>query len=226
MTRLELLVALWEECGVSGSQPSTTINQTGLLSLLVNWNDRAWNEIQTKNEDWDWMRSSNILGDGMSFQTVNLQTDYPLGTGAGTCGVASSVFTTTRGIYDETPMKCINFDSWRDAFMLGAMRNAPTRPTVVAIGPDKSICLQPPTGAYTITGDYYVKASAMMFDDDEPVGLPPEYHMLIVYRAMMKFGRYDSAAEVLEGGRGEYANLLGSLESKQLPKITAVGAWV
>jgi hypothetical protein len=79
------------------------------------------------------MRSSNILGAGASFVTVAGQASYPLGTGAGTVGIAVDSFgkwdretfrcyTTTVGTNDEQFLDDIPFDVWRDAYMLGAMR--------------------------------------------------------------------------------------------------------
>jgi hypothetical protein len=71
---------------------------------------------------------------------------YPLGTGAGTVGIAVDSFgkwdrdtfrcyTTTVGTNDEQFLDEVPFDVWRDAYMLGAMRSVQTRPVVVAVGP-------------------------------------------------------------------------------------------
>ncbi len=236
MTRLELVQALHQECGVSGLAITSTINQTGENLRLVNWLDRAWNEIQTMYSDWNWMLASNILGSGMSFETVNLQTNYPLGTGAGTCGVEEEDFgswktdtfrcqTTSIGVLDEQIIAYREYDVWRDLYMIGATRTVAQRPTVFAVAPtDDSICLPPPTATYTITGDYFVKPSAMAADSDEPAGLPSQYHMMIVYRAMQKYGRYEASPEVVSGGRQEEGRLMSTLQIGYLPSFGTAGA--
>lgn len=235
MNRLSLAQRLQTECGVSGAL-TTTISQTGESSRLVNWVDQAWAEIQTEHDDWRWMRSSNMLGAGMSFATVAGQPSYPLGTGAGTCGVLATSFgkwvrdafrnyTTTVGVSNEMFLDQIPYDVWRDAYMFGAMRSVQTRPVAVAIGPDESICLGPPPNAlYTITGDYYVAPSVMAADLDVPTLLPVQYHMIIVYKAMMMYAGYEAASEVFQRGEQGYQLLLKQLEVIKMPTMTFAGS--
>ena len=235
MNFLQLVQRLQLECGVSGTV-TTAQNQIGSIGRLVTWIGQGWDELQTEHDDWEWMRSSNLLGAGVSFTTVAGQPSYPLGTGAGTCGVAVANFgkwakdsfrnyTTTVGVSNEMFLDDIPFDTWRDAYMLGAMRAVQTRPVAIAIGPDKSICLGPPPNSlYTITGDYYVAPSVMSADTDVPALLPAQFHMLIVYKAMMMYAGYESAPEVFQRGMQEYALGLAQLEAIQLPQITFAGS--
>lgn len=235
MNRLQLAQRLALECGVSGTL-STTIGQTGSLGRVVTWVDQGWNDLQTEHDDWNWMRSSNLLGSGMSFTTVAGQASYPLGTGAGTCGIPLTSFTkwdtetfrcyvTSAGTSNETFLDEIPFDTWRDSYMLGAMRTVQTRPVAVAIGPDQSICLGPPPNAlYTITGDYFSAPSIMAADTDTPTGLPAPYHMLIVYKGMMMYAGYEAAPEVFQRGASGYALMLAQLENINLPDISFSGA--
>jgi hypothetical protein len=235
VNRLTLCQSLMAEGGVSGTM-STTLNQTGELARVVNWIDAAWNDIQISHDDWDWMRSSNLLGAGASFATVAGQASYPLGAGAGTCGVALTVFgkwdeysfrnyTTAVGFTDEIQMQRIIYDYWRDGYMLGAQRSVQTRPVAVAIGPDKSVCIGPPSnGLYTVTGDYWTAPTVMEADDDEPTGLPAAYHMLIVYRALLKYGFYEAAPEVLQRAKTEHARMYSIIEGKYSPQMLTAGA--
>lgn len=235
MNRLALAQRLQIECGVSGTL-STTIGQTGSLGRLVNWIDAAWNDIQTEHEDWEFLRSSNLLGGGVSFTSVAGQASYPLGTGAGTVGLLATSFgtwdrysfrnyTTSVGTGNEMFLDPIPYDSWRDGYMLGAMRAVQTRPVAVAIGPDKSVCLGPPTAVgYTITGDYFTAPTAMATDTDSPTGLPAQFHMAIVYKAMMKYATYESAPEVMTGGQNGYNPLFNELEARYAPEVTTAPA--
>jgi hypothetical protein len=235
MNLLSLVQRLALECGVSGTIAST-VGLEGSQARLVTWVNQAWTEIQTKHDDWDFLRSSNILGLGASFTTVAGQSSYPLGTGAGTCGVPASGFgkwdtetfrdyTTTVGYRNETHLDWIPYDVWRNSYMFGAMRSVQTRPVAFSVGPDKSICLgPPPNDQYTITGDYFIAPTSMSSDTDTPTGLPERFHMLIVYGAMMMYAGYESAPEVWQRGSQQYRKVMSELEAQYVPEICFSGA--
>lgn len=236
MNFLQLVNRGITECGVSGGPLTTVAGATGSLGRIVNWIGDSFTEIQTERDDWNFMRSSNLLGLGASFVTVAGQASYPLGTGAGTVGILTDNFgkwdrdtfrcyTTTVGTNDEQFLDDISYDVWRDAYMLGANRTVQTRPCAVAVGPDQSVNVGPPSnGLYTIAADYFVAPSVMATDTDVPTGLPLRYHMLIVYRAMKKYGLYESASEVWSRGDAEYRLMFNQLEAARLPQIGFAGA--
>lgn len=235
MNFLALGQRLQMECGVSGTL-STMLGQVGSLGRLATWVNQAWTELQTERDDWDWMRSSNLLGAGISFVTVAGQASYPLGTGPGTCGLAAANFgkwdresfrnyTTSAGFQNEMFLDEIPFDTWRNSYMLGAMRAVQTRPVAIALGPDNSLCLGPPPNAlYTVTGDYWAAPSLMALDTDVPTGLPGQFHMLIVYKAMMLYGGYEAAPEVYQKGSAGWTTLLAQLQVNNSPEISFAGA--
>ena len=108
---------------------------------------------------------------------------------------------------------------------MGAMRNVTTRPMVVAVGPDQSICFGPPSdGLYTLSGDYYTAPTVMVADDDEPTGLPARYHMLIVYKTMIKYAGYESAPEVYSKGDMETKKMMSELEAARLTAASFAGS--
>jgi hypothetical protein len=215
----------------------TVVGASGSVGRIVNWVNDAWTDIQMDHDDWDWMRSSNILGAGVAFQTVAAappglgQASYPLGVGAGTVGVAVENFgkwdretfrnySTAVGFRNEMFMEEIPYDSWRNSYMLGAMRAVQTRPVAIAVGPDQSLCLgPPPNDQYTITADYFVAPSSMTVDADIPVGLPTRFHMLICYRTMMKYGGYESASEVYQRGKEENDGMYAQLQALRAPRM-------
>ena len=241
MTFLELARRACVECGVSTGAPinvtlPSVVGATGSVGRIVNWVNDAWTDIEMEHDDWGWMRSSALLGGGVSFQTVDGQTSYPLGVGPGTVGVIPDDFgkwdeqtfrnyTTSAGFSNENYLDIISFDAWRNGYMYGAMRMVRTRPVAIAIGPDQSLNLGPPPNAlYTVTGDYFVAPSEMVADTDVPVGLPRQFHMLIVYRAMMKYGQYESAQEVYTRGQEENAGMYSRLQLLRAPRVSFGGA--
>lgn len=236
-TCLDLCQRAAIECGVASNTAIATalptiIGATGSLGRVVNWVGDAWTDIQMDRDDWDWMRSSQILGNGVSFTTIAGQFSYPLGTGAGTVGVTAANFgkwdretfwsyTTANGFADEINLGEVPFDVWRATYMSNANRNVRTRPMAFAVGPDQSINLGPNVNAlYTVTGDYFVAPTEMTVDADIPTGLPLRFYMLIVYRAMIKYGEYEAAPEVVQRGTEENAGMYAQLLGARAPRIS------
>lgn len=242
-----------QECGVASGQAiatalPTVTGATGSLARIVNWVNDAWGDIQCDHDDWDWMRSSVLLGGGASFQTNAGKAVYPLGLssdfggdfGGDFSGDAIGIDPEAFGKWDRETFRCsstaanfrdemfldeIPFDAWRDGYMLGAMRSVQTRPIVIAVAPDQSLCLgPPPTDAYTITADYFVAPTEMVADTDVPTGLPTRFHMLIVYRVMQKYGSYEAATEVYQRGSEENAGMYAQLMAARAPRFTWGGS--
>lgn len=233
MTFLQLCQKLIQECGVSGSMV-TTASQVGEMARVVGWINDSWSEIQTTHDDWEFMRSSYLnQSAGTSFTTTAGQALYPLGNTVGTtCMVLPANFGTwdqysfrnfsTSNVLrsDEIFMSPITYDEWRDAYMYGALRQVKTRPVTVAIAPDKSVCVGPPSnGLYTIEGDYFLQPQSFVNDGDVPTGLQAQFHMLIVYKAMKKYAGYEAAPEVAARAEDEYNPLYRSLEGRYGPRI-------
>lgn len=244
MNFLQIVQRTAREAGVSGTI-ATAQNPTGEPQRVIDWVQSAWNDIQTIHDDWAWMRSSYILnwagdnsqqGSGMSFTSVAGQPVYTLGTAPGTCGVPVANFqkwvrdsfytyVTAPGFINEAQLDHIDFDVWRNLYMLGANRNVKTRPVAIAIGPDFSICLgPPPDDGYTITGDYFVAPTEMTLDADTPIGLPAAQHMIIAWKALLDYGGYEAASEVLERAQRHYDSMMSQLEAIRLPEVGFAGA--
>ena len=53
-----------------GSIPTSVVGQTGELARVVDWVQDAWNDIQTKHNTWQWMRSKftvNTVADQQAY---------------------------------------------------------------------------------------------------------------------------------------------------------------
>ena len=229
MNYLELCQRMRQECGISGTGPSTVVNQTGNLKRIVDWVNTAWIDIQTSHQDWDWMRTS------ASFPTVASQATYALGTGTGTVGVSVATFgkwdrdtfrnyDTSVGTDSEVFMGFVHYDTWRDVYFYGAQRTTTTRPVDMSITPAKAIALgPPPLAGYTITGDYFTAPLDMTADADIPA-LPAQFQMAIIYRAMMSYGAYEAAPEVYQRGELEFGKLMRRMTVDRIPETIWGGA--
>nr|BDD47846.1 hypothetical protein 19 [Burkholderiaceae bacterium] len=216
MNYLQLVNRARTECGVSGNNLTTTVNQTGENSRFTSWVSTAYVDIQTAREDWNFLRGN------FAFNTVAQQGNYT----ATDAGIASDFGNWKRDSFrcskdsnfvDEQLMAYMNFTEFRNLYRYGNMRTTFNRPVVVAFEPDKGLAFGPiPDIVYHINGEYYKKPIEFTSDDQEP-RIPDQYHMLIVYKAMQYYGGYESAPEVFSRGEFEFRRLMERLHIDQLP---------
>lgn len=225
MNFLQLAQRLSVECGVSGTGPSSTINQTGMNAKLVNWIQSAWLEIQGVHDQWAWMREP------FAFNTVAGTGDYAPATTTNTLtGDALSdlrfwhkdTFRCQKvsiGVQDEQWLVEWEYQVFRNTYRFNQQVNG--RPVVFAIKPNgKDVMLgQIPDDIYSVTGEYQYKPREMSGDTSEPEMPNDALHLLIVYKAMQSYGLFEAASEVLQRGQTEYSRLMNQLEREQLPEI-------
>ena len=239
LTFLDMLQRLHFETGTSGVSPSSVTGQTDQISRLVMWLSTAWVEIQSAHQDWDYLRAT------ATFATVAGQGVYT----RANCGITAGTFgkwipwtfrnyLTTAGITNETYMDMTEYDSWRNQYQYGALRNVQTRPFIVAVAPDKSLCVGPfPNALYTILGDYFIAPQPLLVDADTPTSvsasvgaggskgeIPTQWNMAIVYKAMMSYGTYESAPDTFKRGKDGYEEVIQQLDHDRIPQCRVGGA--
>ena len=229
MNYLQLCQTLRRKCRVSGTGPVSVIGQNEEYARLVAFINEAWQEIQLARSNWAWMRAS------MSFPTVAGQGGYTpaqlLATAAGYAdfgGWALDTFRaypTATGLVGEQGLEPISYDAWRDVYNFGANRTAQGAPTCFAVMPDQGVALgMVPLAGYTVSADYYKMATALAADADIPA-LPAQYHMAIVYKAMMFFGVSEAQAEIYDEGMSELKTMMSRITAQQQPEMALGGAW-
>lgn len=219
MNFLQLCARVASECGVSTTEPTSTSGQTGRLGQIVNWVNAAWMDLQQRRNDWRFMVGSFTVattsGDG-AYSTSD-------------CAISNfrdwrrdtlKIYLTSAGQETETYLRFMEYADWYDRYNTGAQSNS--YPIHFSVDHDNDILLGPkPDGIYTVSGEYMKAATELSGDDDEPE-LPTEWHMAIVYRAMMKYGRYAGASEVYTDGANEYKRMLREmLRTLRLPDEVA-----
>lgn len=217
MDKLALVRRLCSECGITDSGgPSTTLAQTGEYLRAVNWVDQANSDIQNTHSTYEFLRtefSGSISG------ATNEYTAAALGiTDFGTW--EKNDFRVYSAISDESIVCYVPWAEFRMHYMLGTARTQTGRPIVFTVKPDKKVRIFPvPDAAYTLVGEYFKAPIAMADDDDEPP-FPEQFHMGVVWRAMMFYGSYSSEADKYAMGKDEYKKVIRGLERDQLPPIT------
>lgn len=224
MNYLQLAQRLSSEVGASGTGPTSVIAQTGMNLRMVNWIASAWLEIQGLHNTWNWMREK------FEWETVANTGDYLPADITNT--LTGNQMTDLRYWYKDT-FRCqkksigIQDEQWLVEWEYYVFRNTyrfnvqvPSRPVVFAENPQgKAIMLGPyPDDVYIIRGEYQKKAWSLVNNDDEP-DIPEAYHMMIVYKAMISYGLFEAAGEVIQHGQDEYQRLLTQLEHEQLQEV-------
>lgn len=217
MTFLQLVQQLRQECGVPGTGPATCQGQTGEMRRLVDWVAQSYQELQERHEDWSW-----LLADFTFQTTAQKQTYTPAEAGVTDLGVwdraSFRAYTTANNFADEQLIIPVEYPVFRNQYQYGNMRFTYARPMSFAVEPGtKNLLLGPIPDAtgWTVLGKYYRAPMVLVNDTDIPA-MPPRFHMIIVYSAMIKYGYFEAAGEVLTRGQAEYNRMLAALEIDQI----------
>ena len=205
-TYLELLQQLHRDVGAAGSEPQGVTSLTGEAKRLANWVIQADNYIQLKYVNWKFLRQ-----------------EYSVATVASTATAAKPValrywdfktFTVIEpGETDLNPITGIEYDKIKRD-ILDTTEGAPWR---VIVMPDNSLKFEPvPDDAYTIGADYYDVPTLLAANTDVST-IPPEFHQIIIGRAMILYANFESAPEIKDQGEEIYLEQLALLENDQLP---------
>lgn len=218
MNFLQLLQALQRESSTSGTVPSTCQNQVGDFARLVNWLAAAWMDIQNQRPDWFFMQQP------VQFNTVTGQSSYTAAQ-AGLTSFANYKINAFRqynpalGYGSEQRLNFMTYESFRDMYQYASMRTTQAMPVVFTVDYSKNFLLGPiPDQVYVVNGLAYAQPTALVNDTDTPT-MPPQYHMAIVWRALMYYGQFEAAPEAYSHGQNEYTRLMDRLLADQLPVI-------
>lgn len=217
-TFLELVINTRLEAGVPGATPSTVLNQTGESRRVVDWVRRAWSDIQLESSQWQWMTGQ------FQFVTEAGKDAYTESEAGITAPGAVSRFShwnprTVRihlsGFQDQRGLEYIDYEAFRSIYYNGP--RVPGWPTVVSVSPSKQLLLgHPPNDLYTVTGEYQKSPQILSGDADIPE-MPAQFHDLIMYWALAKYARFESAPEVYQDAMANYKRLMSALRVHQLP---------
>lgn len=230
-TYLQLSQLLRQECGISGTGPAAVTSQTGENARLVTWVAAAWRDIQTRHENWRWMRRN------CSITTTTDQGDYAYTAFTDVTDVAAisrfsrwlpyddkgcslfSIYQTSSGVAAERRLIYLPWDNFRVLYRFGTQTSS--FPVHFSITPADKLALGPEPDAtgYTVLGEYQMGTQELAANSDTP-DMPSRFHNLIVYRGMMKYGAHESAGEVYADGASQFSQMMFALEKDQLHPIT------
>jgi len=208
MNFLQLCQRLRQECGGSGTGPTSVTGQSGENKLWVDWIAQAWREIQNYRTDW-----------GFHWAVLS----QPIAEGSGIVSLPADLRTLS-GDTLHIDGYVISVMPWAQMQQLRRQALSTGRPTGCSMAPNGQLYLNAtPDTDYTLFGEYYAKPQELTENDDVPL-LPSHYHMLIVYRAMMLYAGYENAQEVFSSGQMQYQQTLADIELDQLPVMMMPGS--
>jgi len=213
MNFLALCQGVHREGGVSGSGLTTTVSQAGILLKIVEWTNRAYQDIQKLHDDWDFRQSSK------NFQTIS-------GTGEYLSQVSDvnkvdtekvTSYLTTTGVGDERQLWFIDFDRFHKAFLVGTQNDS--TPEYFTIGNDGALIFGPvPDAAYTVTFYYTKTIDVLSGNTDIPI-LPSDYHEIIQWKACIYYAKYLENENLMQMFRENYRESLKAMRLTQRAKM-------
>jgi hypothetical protein len=201
MTFLDLCQSLRQEVGAAGSGPASVQAQHGEYARLVSWIQQAWREIQLSRERWLFAWAEASINVEPEFRTYSPPSDLR--------------------VWDEgtircngLPLKVLTWPEFRGRF---AQDSEQVSPSFVAQRPDGVLVLDTtPETSGEIAFEYWRTPQALALGADVP-RLPDQYHLVIVYRAMLFYGLYENAPEMVQAARSGEAGLHRDMTQTQLP---------
>lgn len=223
MTLLELVQSAHYEAKQPGSPPSTTAGQTGRAADFVRWVIEAYNDIQREKDGrWKWLRGSFYV------DTVADTASYAYGDCTDVDAAAAIsrfrawdlderepplIYLSSDGASTERELVIQDWPRFRYLYVRATHDSA--YPGDVSVDAADNLYLGPtPDDVYRVTGNYW-KSNQTLADDADTPEMPSDYHMLIPYRALLKYGYNAVAQEVLARIQVEGADLYEALKLNQ-----------
>jgi len=206
MTFLELCQALRREVGAAGTGPANVEAQTGEYARLVEYIRNEWVRIQERHQQWNFAWSEGTLDVDPAFRDYDLPTDV-------------AVVDHDTLYLGDTHLNVIDWRQFREDF-----RN-PSGSEIrrVAFDPSGKIHLESlPKAPGTVTFEYWKEPQRLVDNNDVPRA-PSVYHMAIVYAAMIQYGLYENAPEVVQQAQNNYAGVYQEMVNRELPGVKIQG---
>lgn len=206
MTYLELCQTLRREVGAAGTGPANVEGQTGEYARLVEWVRDAWVRIQETHERWHFAWAEGSVDIEPAFRDYELPADVAL--------------VDPDALYrGATKLTLVDWQQFREDF------REPSGAEIrrVSFSPDGLLRLEAfPTQTEVISFEYWREPQRLSGNTDVP-RCPETYHLAIVYAAMIQYGLYENAPEVVQQARLNYGGVYQQMVNRELPGIKIQG---
>jgi len=218
---LQLVQRLKSEAGRSGAAPTTLVGLASGDQRLANWVADAWLEVQRRRQDWDWMRKTitgPLIIEQLAYRADEIDAEAELV--ARWMPETDDYTVRVQGPGAERPgdLCQLDYEDFQARYI--ARTATPGAPQYWAEGLDKKLLVgpAPDIDGYILSADYMARPTALTADDSIP-GMPEEFHMLLVWRALVEVGGFDGAPEVEARGRKNTRMAWIDLLDSQAPRL-------
>jgi len=220
---LALVQSLHYEAKLPGSPPAAVTAQSGRAADLVRWIIEAWNDIQRdKDGRWKWRRSEwfvNTVADDASyvfsdctdviaaatitrFHAWELDDDDP-----------PFIYLVSEGKTSERELPIARWNEFRRLYLRAT--HDPASPSQMSVDHTDALYFGPtPNDIYRVTGNYWKSIQNLVNDVDVPE-MPSDFHMLIVYRALLKYAYNVVGQDILARAQTEGTPIYDALVENQ-----------
>lgn len=189
----------------------------------MTWIADSYTELQQEHP-WRWLRKS------FTVNTVADDGEYAFGdcTDTETSAVISrfsawypntfKAYLSSGGVGGEYELHWVPWDTFRRRYRYGTQTSS--TPNHVSEDPTRKFVLGPkPNAVFVVSGDFQKGPQTLALDADEPE-MPSQFHKVIVYDALIRYGFNRVAPEALQYAQTEGSRLMSALKRDQLPQIT------
>ena len=216
MNLLQLVQRTFKESRRQGTMPTTLDSPSSGTQDLINWVADAWRDLQNDEQGWAWMRRE------LTGSTIQNQLVYSAVELDGTATEFGRWFKPAIPNYRVTidqagggvvGLTYIDWDAFRQRYVLTP--HTAGRPQVWSVDPGtKKLALGPkPDAVYTVRASYYRKPQELTQATDTPE-MDAEWHMILVWRALMELASVDAAPEVYTRALVRYETLESGLRKR------------
>ena len=220
MDYLALFSRAIQEAGIAGGDPTTVLNQTSRRKKMVDWVEKAWEDIQLMRPNW------NFMWEEFTFNTIASQRDYL----ASSVGITDMklwdtgsflIYETALDENDQNELLFKIYSRWRGEHRRGMNVRPDDRPQNFTILPNNKVRFEPrPDKIYTIDGEYKRNTQELVENTDVPTNFPEDFHMMIVWRALVYYCQRYEVPYVIDEAETKFSDLLYRLELEQLPAFS------
>ncbi len=205
MNFLQLCNKARRECGVAGSDMTTTVGQNGILKKIIDRTAEAWVDTQAQRPCWKFLRNQKQFALTIGKRSYSVVDDLSLASKDKWDKRLSYIYQVNG--YDETKL------TWQDYQLFRVTHRVyPNgRPTILTedVGGFISFDLTPDF-AYTVTLDYWMTPELLAADADTPA-MPEQYHSAIVWKSCMMFAGNETASELYTYAQSMYSKVFSAL---------------
>lgn len=195
-------------------QITTVVGMRGVLGRIPGWVRDAYLDIQRMPYDFKWMRQTDFTGNLSPGKKRYTPADFALTRVRKYDMDSIYVYDIDIGSRDSTRVMDVkDYGIFAQQYLGAGERDG--RPRFVTSPNNTDLIFSPtPDSVLIASFDYYLTPQVLEADTDVPE-MPEHYHGLIVQGALMKYGGFDDAPEVVLQAEKEYNRIIRDLYREQ-----------